>query len=475
MVMETPSPICVGREFVRQYYTMLHEAPEHLHRFYSHNSSFVHGGVEKPGEEQPPVMGQSEIHKKIMTLNFNDCHAKIRQVDSQATVDQAVVVQVTGELSNSGQPMRRFMQTFVLAPQSPKKYYVHNDIFRYQDEVFHDSDNETDTMEEAGDSEAEIVDEAPVPQEPVPEPQVSYYKQEPQPLSNGNMVEEQPDSPPVKADPEEEEEEPEEEIIEEPEPVKEPVYEEKEPEKVPEPEPQPEVQQAPAEVSKPFSWAALAASKSPASAPTTTQPPPQPAAKPQPVVKPAEVKPTENVGAPQPQRTQRPRPERISREREPMMTRGGGPMDMDDPRRARFPDNQQLFVGNLPHNIQERDLKSFFEKHGKVIDVRINRKGASSNVPNFGFVIFEETETVQSILDMKPIFWGETHRLNVEEKKQRGDQGGRPGSGTRLGGRGASNMGRGGRGGMGGMGMPPSRMDTRGGRGGGGFGGPPRR
>jgi hypothetical protein len=39
---------------------------------------------------------------------------------------------VSGELSNNGEPMRRFMQTFVLAPQSPKKYYVHNDIFRYQ-------------------------------------------------------------------------------------------------------------------------------------------------------------------------------------------------------------------------------------------------------------------------------------------------------------------------------------------------------
>ncbi len=35
--------------------------------------------------------------------------------------------------------MRRFMQTFVLAPQSPKKYYLHNDIFRYQDEVFQDT------------------------------------------------------------------------------------------------------------------------------------------------------------------------------------------------------------------------------------------------------------------------------------------------------------------------------------------------
>ena len=33
------------------------------------------------------------------------------------------------------------MQTFVLTPQSPNKYYVRNDIFRYQDEIFPD-DNE---------------------------------------------------------------------------------------------------------------------------------------------------------------------------------------------------------------------------------------------------------------------------------------------------------------------------------------------
>jgi Ras GTPase-activating protein-binding protein 1 len=59
-----------------------------------------------------------------------------------------LIIQVTGELSNSGQPMRRFMQTFVLAPQSPKKYYVHNDIFRYQDEVFHDNDSDLENIEE---------------------------------------------------------------------------------------------------------------------------------------------------------------------------------------------------------------------------------------------------------------------------------------------------------------------------------------
>ena len=53
-------------------------------------------------------------------------------MDAHSTLGSGVVVQVSGELSNNGQPMRRFMQTFVLAPQSPKKYYVHNDIFRYQ-------------------------------------------------------------------------------------------------------------------------------------------------------------------------------------------------------------------------------------------------------------------------------------------------------------------------------------------------------
>ena len=51
-----------------------------------------------------------------------------------------VFFQVTGELSTGGRPMRAFVQTFVLAPESPKKYYVHNDIFRYQDDDLSESE-----------------------------------------------------------------------------------------------------------------------------------------------------------------------------------------------------------------------------------------------------------------------------------------------------------------------------------------------
>lgn len=59
-----------------------------------------------------------------------------------------ITVQVSGELSNNGEPMRRFMQSFVLVPQTPRKFYVHNDIFRYQDEVFIDGENLSDDQGE---------------------------------------------------------------------------------------------------------------------------------------------------------------------------------------------------------------------------------------------------------------------------------------------------------------------------------------
>lgn len=58
-----------------------------------------------------------EIHKRVMALSFRDCHTKIRHVDAHATLNEGVVVQVMGELSNNLQPMRKFMQTFVLAPE----------------------------------------------------------------------------------------------------------------------------------------------------------------------------------------------------------------------------------------------------------------------------------------------------------------------------------------------------------------------
>ncbi|CAG2181046.1 unnamed protein product, partial [Oppiella nova] len=134
----------VAREFVRQYYTILNKNPNLMHRFYSGDSYFVNGALDRPGEVSVAVYGQENINKKILDLNFKDCHAKIIQVDAMETIGKGVVIQLSGEFSNDGQPMRKFLQTFVLAPQSPTKFYVKNDIFRYQDDIFVDDDDYTD-------------------------------------------------------------------------------------------------------------------------------------------------------------------------------------------------------------------------------------------------------------------------------------------------------------------------------------------
>lgn len=46
-----------------------------------------------------------------------------------------------------------------------------------------------------------------------------------------------------------------------------------------------------------------------------------------------------------------------------------------------YPDNCQIFVGNLPTDLDEEELKTFFETFGKVMDLRIQRKNPTFNVP----------------------------------------------------------------------------------------------
>ncbi|XP_064110009.1 ras GTPase-activating protein-binding protein 2-like [Macrobrachium nipponense] len=534
MVMETPSPQCVGLEFVRQYYTVLNKAPMHLHRFFSHNSSFMHGGHNSMSE---PIIGQADIHKMIMSLNFRDCHAKIRMVDAQATLGNGVVIQVTGELSNNGMPMRRFMQTFVLAPQTPKKYYVHNDIFRYQDEVF--------SEEEAGDeggSEVEEELEGPLPSpgfptsaatvngsahppepEPTPPatPQTTLAPSVPTPTPVAAVPPPGPSTPaaattPVApplspTPPEPAQAEPAPEPIPTPEKDDEgwgspgpegwgntaevqnaswdePVVSQKET-----PDPDPPLQPDPVQPAEPKTFANLfkssqgfAAAAAAAPAPSVTQPPPpQPTPPAQSAAQQGnrvEMNRTPATAAPAGQNQPQPvggvnqRPQRNTQGRGPPRDRPYRPNSEDNAeieslggeerRRAPpVPDSQQIFVGNLPHAAGEEELKAEFSKFGKIVDIRINtakgKTGPKGQVPNFGFITFEEEGAVSRALSSRPIHLNGEHRLNVEEKKARmrmdGGGMGRPNSGRGSGGSGGMRQG------------PPGGLQGRGGGRPGGF------
>lgn len=485
------NPQSVGREFVRQYYTLMNKCPKALHRFYCDDSSFVHGGVDPDGNPEEPVFGQQAIHDKILGLNFTDCHAKIRQVDSHVTVGDGVVVQVTGELSNRGDPMRRFMQTFVLAPQSAKNYYVRNDIFRYQDEVFNDEESESENgSPSVSDVEVEEIRPEPVVnQEPPAAPVAvqdntvtSYYESQPAPVSNGTAHLESPETTPVKA-PEMEEEPREQQVIieDEPAPSLPPVVElnhEPEPE-IEKPAPEEPVDTGP----RVFSWADRARQGGGGGSMNTSSAPPQ--SKPQMMQQaPAVVKPSaephgmvmSQMGGPpgmrgnsdslpqrEPRRDRGPRRD-DERRGDGRGERGGGrrPMDSgegDRGRSSRFPDSHQLFVGNLPQDIDDAELKQFFSHYGSVVEMRINRNTPGAKTPFFGFIVFDKPDPVQELLSIKkkqPILLRGEHRLNVEEKKARGMEV-RPrgrGGDTRPGSGGPPRGGMPGRGGGGGRGGP---------------------
>uniref|UniRef100_A0A672FYC0 GTPase activating protein (SH3 domain) binding protein 1 n=1 Tax=Salarias fasciatus TaxID=181472 RepID=A0A672FYC0_SALFA len=439
MVMEKPSAQLVGREFVRQYYTLLNQAPDYLHRFYGKNSSYVHGGLDGNGKPVEAVYGQSEIHKRVMALSFRDCHTKIRHVDAHATLNEGVVVQVMGELSNNMQPMRKFMQTFVLAPEGTvaNKFYVHNDVFRYQDEVFGDSDSEP--PEESEDEVEELEDRVPSP-DAAAEDSAPFYEpaasSEPAVPGDEEEVAVSPEpEPEAEKDGEASAELKAEAVVDAPADTQ---TAEDQTEKSPASSAAPPTTEAtptpsePAqEENRPFSWASVTSKNLPPSGPAPVSGLSPHVVKATPTAPPrVEVKSESQTAAQRPQRDPRPREQRPGGP--PLVHRGprpgththththtrreGEPGESEGRRVVRYPDAHQLFVGNVPHDVDKSELKEFFEQYGTVLELRINSGG---KLPNFGFVVFDDSEPVQKILSNRPIKFRGDVRLNVEEKKTR--------------------------------------------------------
>lgn len=580
----TNPTLYVAHEFVRQYYTMLHKDPSQLHRFYTRESRLTHGGTPNAKCDEA-ITGQEAICEKIRQLNYLETYAKIRSVDSHPTLGQGVVIQVTGELSNSSMPMRKFMQTFVLQKQNAKKYSVYNDIFRYQDEIFDETEENDETNDGTFDSDNEVSAgqevHHPVGQmEPIPDvvpendeqqtvpsiddvyedehiegyhadqymkvrhyesnnystgaPQNDYSEYEYHNSNynsgnhgmNGNVeagieklsLEQQAsedkhvavseDLPSSDADEDqyesasEENNKPEEQAADNYVVEQTTEYEHYEPV-----ESEPDVKEdehapdahadysdtEPAAPSKPVTWAALTKKNTPTPVvPANVKPAPQkkmneefgnddrhilepapPAAVPA-VVKPAapvtamaaapvnaqpQRKPRDDAGSAPPQK---PASSNSADEQRPAPARRGPPP----------PDNHQIFIGNLPSGVEEREIREIFGPYGAITEVRLNPK-------NFGFVAFDNADSPVAVINREKQIMCRKQTINVEVKQaggapraSRGGRGGGGRGGDRDGGGGGRGGGRGGsdgdRGGGRGGGRGGRGGGERGGRGGGG-------
>ncbi|KAL3748610.1 hypothetical protein ACJRO7_009793 [Eucalyptus globulus] len=126
-----PSAEVVGNAFVEQYYHILHQSPEMVHRFYQDSSL-----LSRPDANgvMTKVTTMQAINEKILSLNYKDYTVEIKTADAQESHANGVIVLVTGCLTGRDNAKRKFTQTFFLAPQD-KGYFVLNDVFRYVGET----------------------------------------------------------------------------------------------------------------------------------------------------------------------------------------------------------------------------------------------------------------------------------------------------------------------------------------------------
>ncbi|XP_023514584.1 putative G3BP-like protein [Cucurbita pepo subsp. pepo] len=122
------SAVQVGSYFVEQYYHVLRQQPDLVHQFYNDASSMIR--VDGDSSETASTMLQ--IHTLIMSLNFTAF--SIKTINSMDSWNGGILVVVSGSAkSKEFNGIRKFVQTFFLAPQE-KGYFVLNDIFHFIEE-----------------------------------------------------------------------------------------------------------------------------------------------------------------------------------------------------------------------------------------------------------------------------------------------------------------------------------------------------
>mmetsp|Transcript_192 Transcript_192/g.293 ORF Transcript_192/g.293 Transcript_192/m.293 type:complete len:627 (+) Transcript_192:161-2041(+) len=154
-VPQVPSPLVIGKTFIKQYYKVLTTTPDLIHRFYKPSSILSHS-FEASVPIQPQKLGtgvgsffqwasSSEDEKSGLRLDFG-----MGAIDAQETASGGILLVVTGRMvlpSMHTERAKPFVHTFVLnnsAPQGKKRqYYVHNDILRF---VAADEDVQTEII-----------------------------------------------------------------------------------------------------------------------------------------------------------------------------------------------------------------------------------------------------------------------------------------------------------------------------------------
>ncbi|XP_028803577.1 ras GTPase-activating protein-binding protein 2-like [Neltuma alba] len=368
---EVPTPQMVGNAFVEQYYSILHQQPHLVYRFYHENSV-----LSRPEEDgsMSLVTTIDGINKKILSLDYTSFRVEILSADAQLSYKEGVMVVVTGCLTGDDDLKRKFTQSFFLAPQD-KGYFVLNDVFRYLDD--HKSVDSRSVPANDADESAPAASFTPEPEpthvpENIPPSQAAVVETDVNAKKEGN---EQLDNGELSVN----------EKVVDSDTVKESSQQESQP-----------VVEKPAtnaqEDAPKKSFASIVNALKDNAAPFHVRTSP---------AKPAE----------QPRVSSTPVPE--------------APAPSSNPAPEKNNDNAgkayAIFVANLPMNATVEQLEREFKKFGPIkpdgIQVRSNKQQASC----FGFVEFESASSMHSALEATPIIL-DNRKLSIEERRANSDR-----------------------------------------------------
>jgi len=84
-----------------------------------------------------------------------------------------------------------------------------------------------------------------------------------------------------------------------------------------------------------------------------------------------------------------------------------------------YPDEKQIFVGNLRHQVEKSEIQQHFHEYEPIIEVRLI-DNQHNGQPNCAFVVFQSEQQVQDVLSNKGALtmMGE-NRINIGEKTSR--------------------------------------------------------
>lgn len=146
----TPSPLIIGKSFIKQYYQVLSTDPDQITKFYKPNSVISHS-LQPSVPTVPQTLSSSAADQFFLwaKTSADSSDSDVDQhtlcfdfgsgaIDAQESVNGGILLVVTGRITLPNQVARTFVHTFFLnngaAPGKKRQFYVHNDILRFLEE-----------------------------------------------------------------------------------------------------------------------------------------------------------------------------------------------------------------------------------------------------------------------------------------------------------------------------------------------------